>query len=59
VSELEFFGRLTHDQIATRTGIPLGTVKGRSRLGLRRLRRGLQDLDPFSRETQPSHLRAA
>lgn len=57
--ELSFFGGLTHEQIAARTGVPLGTVKGRVRLGLRRLRRDLQDLAPPSPETQPVHLRAA
>jgi RNA polymerase sigma-70 factor (ECF subfamily) len=44
--ELAFFAGLTHDQIAARTGAPLGTVKGRVRLGLRRLRRDLQDPAP-------------
>ena len=57
--ELAFFGGLTHDQIAARTGVPLGTVKGRVRLGLRHLRRDLPDLAPSSPETQPGHLRAA
>jgi RNA polymerase sigma-70 factor (ECF subfamily) len=44
--ELAFFGGLTHGEIAARTGVPLGTVKGRVRLGLRRLRHDLQDLAP-------------
>lgn len=42
--ELAFFAGLTHGEIAARTGTPLGTVKGRVRLGLRRLRRDLSDL---------------
>lgn len=42
--ELAFFTGLTHGEIATRMGTPLGTVKGRVRLGLRRLRRDLSDL---------------
>ncbi|HEY3675412.1 MAG TPA: sigma-70 family RNA polymerase sigma factor [Candidatus Tumulicola sp.] len=36
--ELGFFGGMTHDAIARKTGIPLGTVKTRIRSGLRRLR---------------------
>ncbi len=38
VIELGFFGGLSHDQIAKRTGLPLGTVKTRIRSGLRKLR---------------------
>lgn len=36
--EMGFFGGITHEEIAKRTGIPLGTVKTRIRSGLRRLR---------------------
>jgi RNA polymerase sigma-70 factor (ECF subfamily) len=36
--ELGFFGGITHEEIARRTGIPLGTIKTRIRTGLRRLR---------------------
>ena len=57
--ELTFFVGLTHDQIAEHTGVPLGTVKGRVRLGLRRLRRDLQDLAPSSPGTPRVQMRAA
>jgi DNA-directed RNA polymerase specialized sigma24 family protein len=59
VIELVFFGGLTHDQIAALTDVQLCSVKGGVRLGLRRLRRDLQDLAAFSPETQLGHLRAA
>ena len=39
--ELGFFGGVTHEQIAARTGLPLGTVKTRIRAGLRKLRASL------------------
>ena len=44
--ELAYFGGLTHQEIAERTGAPLGTIKGRMRLGLHKLRAGLGDLFP-------------
>ena len=40
--ELGFFGGITHEEIARRSGIPLGTIKTRIRTGLRRLRSALE-----------------
>lgn len=44
--ELAYFGGLTHQEIAERTGAALGTVKGRMRLGLHKLRAALSDMLP-------------
>ncbi len=38
VIALAYYGELTHAEIATQLGLPTGTVKGRMRLGLRKLR---------------------
>jgi RNA polymerase sigma-70 factor (ECF subfamily) len=38
VIALGFYGELTQEEIAGRTGAPLGTVKGRSRLAMAKLR---------------------
>ncbi|MGI8623569.1 MAG: sigma factor-like helix-turn-helix DNA-binding protein [Solirubrobacteraceae bacterium] len=39
---LAYWGGLTADQIATRSGVPLGTAKSRIRLGLAKLRDELE-----------------
>lgn len=41
---MAFFGELTHTEIATQLGLPAGTVKGRMRLGLQKLRRSLESV---------------
>ena len=41
--ELGFFGGVTHEEIAKRTGTPLGTIKTRIRMGLKKLRTALAD----------------
>jgi len=38
VIELAYFGGMTQGEIAAKVGVPLGTVKGRSRLALEKLR---------------------
>jgi len=38
---LAFFDELSHEEVAETLGLPLGTVKGRIRLALRKLKRGL------------------
>ena len=43
VIELAFFGGFTHSQIAEMLKLPAGTVKGRMRLGLTKMRVALGD----------------
>jgi RNA polymerase sigma-70 factor (ECF subfamily) len=38
VITLAYYGQLSHSEIATQLGLPSGTVKGRMRLGLQKLR---------------------
>lgn len=42
--EKAYIGELSHTEIAEETGLPLGTIKSRIRLGLDRLRHELKDL---------------
>jgi RNA polymerase sigma-70 factor (ECF subfamily) len=41
VITLAFYGQLSHTEIATRLALPAGTIKGRMRLGLHKLRTNL------------------
>jgi RNA polymerase sigma-70 factor (ECF subfamily) len=43
VIELAYFGGLTHVEIASKLDMPIGTVKGRMRLGLAKMRMTLGD----------------
>lgn len=45
VIEKAYLGELTHQEISAQTGLPLGTIKSRIRLGLERLRHELKDLN--------------
>ena len=44
--ELAYFGGFSHSQIAEMLGMPLGTVKGRMRLGLEKMRHQLAGFSP-------------
>lgn len=46
VLQQAYFDDLSHSGIADATGLPLGTIKSRIRLGLERLRHELRDLKP-------------
>ncbi|MGH2499175.1 MAG: sigma-70 family RNA polymerase sigma factor [Candidatus Limnocylindria bacterium] len=42
--ELAYFGGYTQSELAALMGVPLGTVKGRMRIGLQKMRRALEAL---------------
>ncbi|WP_239495961.1 sigma-70 family RNA polymerase sigma factor [Yoonia maritima] len=44
VIEKAYLGELTHQEISSQMGLPLGTIKSRIRLGLQRLRHELKDM---------------
>jgi RNA polymerase sigma-70 factor (ECF subfamily) len=44
VIELAYFGGFTHTEIADMLGVPIGTIKGRMRLGLTKLRTRFEPL---------------
>jgi len=44
VIEQAYLGELSHQEISTQTGLPLGTIKSRIRLGLEKLRHDLKEL---------------
>lgn len=44
IIEQAYFGEMSHQDISTSTGLPLGTIKSRIRLGLERLRHELKGM---------------
>ncbi len=48
VIELAYFGGFTHTEIADIIGAPIGTIKGRMRLGLEKMRGRLEGLEATS-----------
>jgi RNA polymerase sigma-70 factor (ECF subfamily) len=44
VITLAYFAQLSHTEIAAHLGLPAGTVKGRMRLGVQRLRADIEQV---------------
>ena len=40
---LAYFADMTHEEIASWSGAPLGTIKGRIRMGMQKIRAGLEE----------------
>ncbi|MEY2516169.1 MAG: hypothetical protein QOJ89_3527 [bacterium] len=49
---LAYFGGMTHAEIADWAGAPIGTIKGRIRLGVQKLRAGLEEAGETQRSEQ-------
>lgn len=58
VIALAFFGELSHSEIASQLGLPLGTVKGRMRLGLEKLRTRMETDERSPAQADDSRHRA-
>lgn len=52
--ELAYWGGLTQAEISAREGLPLGTIKGRMRLGLHALARALRETGDFGDGPSPA-----
>jgi RNA polymerase sigma-70 factor (ECF subfamily) len=55
VITLAFYGQLTHAEIATHLKLPSGTVKGRMRLGLQKLRADIEQAEASARHRDRCH----
>jgi RNA polymerase sigma-70 factor, ECF subfamily len=54
---LAFYGELSHSEIAAQLGLPAGTVKGRMRLGLEKLRAEMSDPGERDSSARPKNER--
>jgi RNA polymerase sigma-70 factor (ECF subfamily) len=58
VITLAFYGQLTHAEIATHLELPSGTVKGRMRLGLQKLRTDIEHAEASASHRDRCHRQA-